>query len=133
MWRKWIKRVRLAANKYEYQEQDRQVREQFICGINDEHMNSKIISEINTRSKGDKNTSKQVIMMAIQEECNRTQMWEAGQTSTCRYCGSIYPPRRCPAFGMMCGECGRVNHLSAMCRAPRQIAIQTRRAGQWIN
>ena len=31
----WIKTVRLASNECDYQEQDRQVREQFIYGIND--------------------------------------------------------------------------------------------------
>ena len=58
----WLERVRLAANECEYQEQDRQVREQFICGINDEHMHSKIISQIKARSKAEKITSKQVLM-----------------------------------------------------------------------
>ena len=43
------------------------------------------------------------------------------RTSTCRYCGSSHPPRRCPAYGMMCGECSRVNHFSTMCRAPRRV------------
>ena len=38
----------------------------------------------------------------------------------CRYCRSNHPPRRCPAYGMTCLECGRVNHYSAVCRAPRQ-------------
>ena len=70
----WIKRVRLAANECEYEEQDRRVREQFICGINDEQMHSKMISEIKARSKADKITSKQVLMWTIQEESNVTQM-----------------------------------------------------------
>ena len=69
---KWIERVRLVANECEYQEHDRQITEQFICGLNDEHMQSEIISEIEARSKADKITSKHVLMWAIQEESNRT-------------------------------------------------------------
>ena len=52
---------------------------------------------------------------------------EAGQTeikmrqaSPCRYCGSIHPPRRCPVYGKKCDKCGKVNHISAVCRDPRQ-------------
>ena len=33
---KWIKRLRLVAKECKYQEIDRWVKEQFICGINDE-------------------------------------------------------------------------------------------------
>ena len=60
----------------------------------------------------------------MQEEVSMMQITGAGQTNakmmrtrTCRYCGSSHPPR-CPAYGMMCGECGRVN-LSAQCAEPQ--------------
>ena len=66
-------------------------------------------------------------MLAKQEEASMIQTSGAGQTDaemmragTCRHCGSSHPPRRCPAYGVMCGECGQVNHFSAVCRAPRQ-------------
>ena len=39
--------------------------------------------------------------------------------STCRYCGCIHLSQRCLEYGKMCGECGRENHFSAVCRAPR--------------
>ena len=38
----WNKRLRITAKECEYQEQDRQVKEQFICGLNDECMQRKI-------------------------------------------------------------------------------------------
>ena len=100
----WIERVRVAANECDYQEQERQIIEQFISGLNDEHVQNKILSEIKTRSKTDKITNEQVNMWAIQEESNITQIRETGQTETCRYCGSNHPPRRCPAYGVTCGE-----------------------------
>ena len=97
-------------------------------------MKAKIISEIRTKSKTDNVTSKQILMMAKQEEINVVQLRGAGQTNavaehtdiemiragTHKYCGSSHPPRRCPAYGVMCGECSQVNQFSTVCRAPRQ-------------
>ena len=67
-----------------------------------------------TKDKTDNVTSEQVLMMAKQEEASLMQIIGAEQTDaetirtgTCRYCGSSHPPRRCPVYGMMCGECGR--------------------------
>ena len=91
------------------------------------------MNEIMAKSKTDNVTNKQVLMLAKQEEINMIQLRGAGQTEaeaeqtntemirvgTCKYCGSSHPPRRCPAYGMMCGECGWVNHFSTVCRAPR--------------
>ena len=102
------------------------MKEQFICGLDDEGMKAKIIHEIRTKSKTDNVTSEQVLTLAKQEEASMIQTRGAGQTNaemmrtgTCRHCGSSHPPRRCPVYGMMCGECGQVNHFSAVCRAPR--------------
>ena len=71
-----------------------------------------------------------------QEKALRTQVLEAWQTktemrkgSTCSYCGYIHPPQRCPVYGKMCGECGRENHLSTVCRAPRQAAYRLEEQG----
>ena len=121
-----MKSVRIPAEKCEYTEQDRWIKEQFICGLDDEGMQIKIVNEIKARDKSDNVTSKQVLMLAKQEEASMIQIREAGQTDakmmragTCRYCGSSHPPRRCPAYGVRHGECGRVNHFSTVCRAPR--------------
>ena len=70
----WKERVRVAANECDYQEQERQLLEQFISGLNDEHMQNKILSEIKARGKTDKITTEQVIIWATQEESNRTQI-----------------------------------------------------------
>ena len=123
----WMKRVRVEAEKCKYVEQDRWINEQFICGLDDEGMRTKILNEIKDISKTDIVTSKQVLVLAKQEEANMIQIRGAGQieaetmrTSTCKYCGSCHPLRRCPAYGMMCGKCSCVNHFSAVCRAPIQ-------------
>ena len=94
----WIKRLKIAAKEFEYQEQDRQVKEQFICGLNNECMQRKINIEVKVISKADKITSEQVLLWAKQEESIMTQMLETGQTngemikaSTSRYHRSIHP------------------------------------------
>ena len=129
----WMKGVRVEAEKCKNLEQDRQIKEQFICGLDDEDMQTNIMNEIKTKSKTDNVTSKQVLMLAKQEEINMIQLRGAGQTDTkagqtdaemiragtCKYCGSSHPPRRCSAYGMMCGECGQVNHFNTVCRTPR--------------
>ena len=106
-----MKRVRLEAEECEYIEQDRWIKEQFICGLDDEGRQTIIISEIKAKNKTHI-TSEQVLMLAKQEEASMVQIRGAGQTDakmmrtgTCRYCGSSHPPRRCPVYGMMCGEC----------------------------
>ena len=94
-------------------------------------MQRKIDSEIKVISNTDEIMSDQVLMWAKKEEDLRTQALEAGQTETemrtvktCRYCGFIHPPRRCPAYGTMCGDCDRENHFSAVCRASRQATCR---------
>ena len=49
----WIKRLTLVAKECKYPELDRQVKEQFICGINSEDMQRKIDSEIKVTSNTD--------------------------------------------------------------------------------
>ena len=68
-----MKRVRIEAEKCDYTEQDRQIKEQFICGLDDEGMRTKIMNEIKAKSNTDKVTSKQVLMLAKQEEINMIQ------------------------------------------------------------
>ena len=125
----WIKRVRVAAEKCKYQELNRQLKEQFIHGINNQYIQRKKDSNFNTMNKSTEVTSDQVLMWTKQEEALRTKALEAFQTeskmrqaSPCRYCRSIHPSRKCPTYCKTFGECGRVNHFSAVCRVPRQAA-----------
>ena len=122
-----MKRVGVEEEKCKYLEQDRWIKEQFICGLDNEGMRTKIMNEIKDISKTDIVTSKQVLVLAKQKEANVVQIRQAGKintkmmrTSTCKYCGSSHPPKRCPAYGVMCGKCSQVNHFNAVCRAPIQ-------------
>ena len=110
-----MKRVRLKAEECEYIEQDRWIKEQFIWCLDNEGMQTKIMSEIKAKNKAGNVTSKQVLMLAKQEEASMIQLRRVEQTNA----KMRHPPRRCSAYDMMCGECGWVNHFSAVCRAPR--------------
>ena len=35
---------------------------------------------------------------------------------SCKSCGRKHPPRRCPAYGKTCRDCGEQNHFSYMCK-----------------
>ena len=85
----WMKRVRLEADKCEYIEQDRWIKEQFLCGLDNEGMQTRIMSEIKAKNR----TDEQVLMLPKQEEASMIQLRGAGQTDakmrrtgTCRYC-----------------------------------------------
>ena len=132
-----MKRVRLEAEKCEYLEQDRQIKEQFICGLDDEGMQTKIMSEIKAKSKTDNVTRKQVLMLAKQEEINMMQLRGAGQTNaeagqtdakmiragTCKYCGSSHPPRKCPVYGKTCTACSKMGHYRKVCKSKGRGAV----------
>ena len=79
-------------------------------------------------------------MLAKQEEIHMIQLRGAGQTNaemiragTCKYCGSSHPPRRCPVYGMMCGECSQVKPFQYSVQSPNMKNVQKRRVEQWTN
>ena len=74
-----MKRVRLEVEECEYSEIDRQIKEQFICGLDDEGMQVKIMSEIKTKSKTDNIISEQVLMLAKQEVASMVQIRGQGR------------------------------------------------------
>ena len=42
---------------------------------------------------------------------------------SCRNCGTSHPPRRCPAFGKNCHNCGIEGHYKALCRSHKQSTV----------
>lgn len=35
----------------------------------------------------------------------------------CSYCGNSHAPRRCPAYGKQCSNCGKPNHFARVCKS----------------
>ena len=66
-------RLLIAAVKYNYQEVDRQLKEQFIHGLNDKYMLDKIIKELTATKKDDHITSGGVPVWAKKVEALRVQ------------------------------------------------------------
>ena len=43
----------------------------------------------------------------------------------CSYCGRRHPPRKCPAFGNLCHNCGKRNHFKSVCRSASKVQMVT--------
>ena len=99
-------------------------------------MQTKINSVLQAIRHASKITSEQVLMWAELEEVQRTHRVKRNQpekqicqTSPCRYCRSSHPCQRCPAYGKRCGECAKMNHISAVYRSSRQIVHKVEEFG----
>ena len=68
-----MKRLGIAANKFNYQELDRWVKEQFFHGINDDDMLKEINSEHTAIKNTGKGTNKQDLILARQVDAWTTQ------------------------------------------------------------
>ena len=68
---KWMGRLHVAAVECNYQEIDRQLKEQFIHGLNDKHMLEEIIKELTATSNDDCMTSLGVLAWAKRVEAQR--------------------------------------------------------------
>ena len=66
-------RLHVAAVKCNYQEVDRQLKEQFIHGLNDKHMLEEIIKELTATNNDDHITRGGVLAWAKRVEAQRTQ------------------------------------------------------------
>lgn len=48
-----------------------------------------------------------------------------GKDQMCRKCGKSHPPRPCPAFGVSCQKCGKLNHYAKMCESAQATYKKT--------
>ena len=60
----WIGRLHVVATKCNYRELDRQLREQFIHGLNEKVMLDEIIRELTTKNNDKQTTSESVLVWA---------------------------------------------------------------------
>ena len=69
----WMGRLSMAAAECGYKEIDRQLKEQFIHGLNDKDMLGKIIKELTTKSSDEQTTSEDVLVWVKRVEAQRAQ------------------------------------------------------------
>jgi len=41
---------------------------------------------------------------------------QSTQGGNCEYCGSKHPPRKCPAYDIICSKCKGRNHFAKVCK-----------------
>ena len=145
----WMGRLQISGLECNYQELDRQLKEQFIHSLNDTEMLGEIIWEL-TKVKENGTTMREVILewakrvkvqraqAAVMNSLTKTKEFDKIKVArthrrtvpeniqmkmstkqTCTYCGSSHPQRQCPAYWKTCRECGKIGHFRAVCRSRR--------------
>ena len=147
-------RLGMATAECGYKEVDRQLKEQFIHGLNDKIMLDGIIRELMSRIGNVQTTSEYVLAWAKRVEAQRTQasVWNditetwpfdkvkketepkntqrreahvaIQQRWLCRYCGGSHAPRQCPAYGKRCAACSKTGHFRKVCRSKGNCTIR---------
>ena len=145
--------LHIASVECNNQEIDRQLKEQFIHGLNDKHILEEIIKKITATSNDDHITSGGVLawvtrvetqrMQAVvlntlteskqldkikvskraKEDTNRDLVGQMLQWQPCQYCGGVHPPRQYPAYGKMCAGCGQMAHFKKVCHSRRSRVV----------
>ena len=136
-----------------YKEVDRQLKEQFIHGLNDRVMLDEIVRELMAKNNSEQINSEDVLLWARQIETQRAQaailnnitevqkfdkvkLLEkpkgrqeaettrcAYQRHPCKYCGEGHVPRQCPAYGKTCTRCRKIGHCQKVCMSKRNHAF----------
>ena len=126
------------------QRKDKRLKEHFINGVSDEKMMTEIMRELSGTKETNKASNEQVLCWAKRLEVKTVQkvLFEASKETkefdavkkvvkqslnkqnikrnqgiswhTCKYCGTLHKPRRCPAYGKNCTRCGRANHFEIL-------------------
>ena len=82
----WMGRLCMAAMECGYKEIDRQLKEQFIHGLNDKGMLGKIIKELTIKSNNEQTTSEGVLAWAKRVEAQKAQASILNDiTETCQF------------------------------------------------
>ena len=48
--------------------------------------------------------------------------------SSCSYCGSSHPPKKCPAYGKKCVVCHKENHFANMCKNKNSVSMNKKQS-----
>ena len=149
----WMGSLCIVAVECNYQEVDRQLKEQFIHCLNDKHMLEEIIKELTTTNNDDHITSGGVLAWTWRVEVQRTQasvlnmltesrqfdkiklskrakedttralVGWTSQWQPCEYYGGLHQPRQSPVYGKTCAGCGKMGHFKTVCCSKRSRVI----------
>lgn len=125
------------------------IRDKIVFNLNDQRLKERLLRESNLtlekavdlcRAEETAKAQIQAMTTTGQERAihavNKTkgkdiQQWKQGQRQqtqscnnkrkdhTCRKCRKSHPPRQCPAFGVSCRKCGKLNHYAKMCESAK--------------
>ena len=139
----------VAAAECGYKEVDRQLKEQFIYGLNDKIMPDEIIRELTSRTGNVQTTSEDVLAWAkrvkaqmaqtsVLNDITETRSFNKVKKETkpkntqgrevqsathqrwpCRYCGGSHLPRQCPTYGKTCAACSEMG-TSGRCTGAKE-------------
>ena len=142
----WMGRLHVLAVECNYREVDRQLKEQFIHGLNDRCMLEEIIKELTAANEDEQITSEGMLPWAKRVEAQRAQAavlstitefrqfnkvkiikkakedntrcppGPTAQQCPCRYCGGLHAPRQCLAYDKICTGCCRTGHFKKVCQ-----------------
>ena len=143
----------MAVAECNYKEIDRQLKEQFVHGLNDKTMLEEVIRKLTARNNDEQTTIKGVLVWAkrievqqvqaailkdITKLCQFDKINMASKTmggqvrqspnatlnrQSCRYCGAIHAPQQCPVYRKMCPGCRKRGNYKKVCRSKRDCAV----------
>ena len=143
----WMGRLHVVAVECNCREVDRQLKEQFIHGLNDRCMLGEIIKELTAANDGEQITSEGMLawvkgveaqgtqatvlstitelrqfnnvksVKKAKEDNTRCPPGPTAQQCPCRYCGRLHESRQCPAYGKTCMDCGKTWHIKKVCQS----------------
>ena len=148
----WMGRLHVAAVECGYKEVGRQLKEQFIHGLNNKGMLYEIIKELMVKSNDNQTTSEGMLVWAKRVEAQRAQvailnditetcqfdkvkiapqtkgrqdriMHKNTNRKPCRYCSGIHVPLQCPAYGKMCARCRKMGHYKDVYRSRKEHVV----------
>lgn len=137
-------RLLKAAEKCDFLNKDERLRDQFICGLNNQVIIGKLIvkdhnqltfKEATIEAEAHASLLETQIMKAApqadsgavlkiamrkQRSTDKSKSVSESHSQSCQKCGGIHAKRQCPAFGKACKKCGKSNHFAKVCRSSEQ-------------
>ena len=133
--------LKLKAKTCEFENlNDSLIKDRIVGGICNDQVRSRLLRETNlSLDKAEKicfaaeTSDVQLRMMKDQSEIGainfkenqKEEFKKTPQSRLCNYCGRSHLPRKCPAYGHVCHNCGKRNHFKSVCKSVRSVQVTT--------